>query len=141
MSPPPHCPVAAGFALPAAVSASALLMLSSLSLHTLALHGQQRSRSRLQRQTHNDAQESLRMAFLQQAHGPNACLLQWPSSQWHQRARSHCSAAHPQQLQHGHSDGRSWQLQAWQPQGPGRGRLQVRWRDGSEANLVVELRR
>ena len=116
-------------------------MLSSLSLHTLALHGKQRSQSRLQRQMQTDAQQSLRMAFLQQAHGPNGCLLQWPSSQWLGPARAQCPAAHPQQLQQGLSEGGSWQLQAWQPEGPGRGRLHVRWPDGSEANLVVELHR
>ena len=136
MSSPPHRPVAAGFALPAAVSASALLMLSSLSLHTLALHGQKRSHSRLQRQTHNDAQESLRMAFLQQAHGANGCLLRFPSARWSDPGV--CPAADPQQLQQGDALEHSWQLLAWQPKTSSSGNLQLRWADGREASLDLE---
>ena len=39
---PPRC--SEGFVLPLALSTAAVLMLSSLSLQTLAMHGRQRSR-------------------------------------------------------------------------------------------------
>ena len=137
MSPPPHPPVAAGFALPAALSASALLLLSSLSLHTLALHGQQRSHVQLQRAQRKDAMQSASMVFLQQADGANGCLLGFASAQWSDPGV--CPAADPQQLQQGDALEHSWQLIAWQPTTPAAGTLQLRWADGREASLDLEL--
>ena len=137
MSSPPHPPVAAGFALPAALSASALLLLSSLSLQTLALHGQQRSQVQLQRAQRTDAAQSAAMAFLQQAHGANGCLLTFPSARWSDPGV--CPAADPQQLQQGDAGEYSWQLIAWQPTTAGAGNLQLRWADGREASLDLEL--
>ena len=136
MSPPPHPPVAAGFALPAALSASALLLLSSLSLHTLALHGQQRSHVQLQRAQHTDAMQSAAMVFLQRAHGANGCLLRFPSEQWSDPGV--CPAADPQQLLQGDAGEYSWQLIAWQPKTSSSGNLQLRWADGREASLDLE---
>ena len=136
MSSPPHRPVAAGFALPAAVSASALLMLSSLSLQTLALHHGQHSHVQLQRAQHSDALQSAAMAFLQQAHGANGCLLRFPSARWSDPGV--CPAADPRQLQQGDAGEYSWQLIAWQPTSPSSGNLQLRWADGRESILNLE---
>ena len=136
MSSPPHRPVAAGFALPAAVSASALLLLSSLSLQTLALHQGQRSQVQLQRAQHTDALQSAAMVFLQQAHGANGCLLSFPSARWSDPGV--CPAADPQQLQQGDAGEYSWQLIAWQPTAPSSGNLQLRWADGRESSLNLE---
>ena len=63
-------PVASkGFALPLVLTASALLLLSSLSLQTLALHARQRSHQALATAQARDAERSEAMAFLQHAAG------------------------------------------------------------------------
>ena len=69
-----------GFALPLALTASALLLLSSLSLQTLALHARQRSSQALATAQTRDAELSVAMAFQQHAAGAYACLLALPSS-------------------------------------------------------------
>ena len=71
-----------GFALPLALTTSALLLLSSLSLQTLALHARQRSRQALAAAQARDADGSVAMAFQQLAAGAHACLLALPSSAW-----------------------------------------------------------
>ena len=111
-------------------------MLSSLSLHTLALYGKQRSQSRLQIQMQTDAQQSLRMAFLQQAHGPNGCLLQWPSELWDQSLL--CPGADPRLLQAGSAEGLQWSLEAWKPQGD-RGQLTLRLPQRGVATFPVVI--
>ena len=62
-----------GFALPLALTTSALLLLSSLSLQALALHARQRSSQALATAQTRDAERSLAMAF--QQHAAGACLL------------------------------------------------------------------
>ena len=52
-----------GFALPLALTTSALLLLSSLSLQTLALHARQRSIQVLATAQARDAERSVAMAF------------------------------------------------------------------------------
>ena len=71
-----------GFALPLALTTSALLLLSSLSLQTLALHARQRSRQALATAQTLDAERSVAMAFQQHAAGVSACLLDLPSLEW-----------------------------------------------------------
>ena len=127
---------AGGFALPLALVTSAVLLLSSLSLQTLALHHGQSSHVRLQRAQRTDALQSAAMVFLQQAHGNNDCLLRFPSVQWSDPGV--CPAADPQQLQQGDADEHPWQLIAWQPTTPTAGTLQLRWADGSESSLDLE---
>ena len=134
---PPPSDQDGGFALPLALTASSVLLLSSLSLQTLALHGQQRSQVQLQRAQRTDALQSAAMVFLQQAHGANGCLLRFPSVQWTQPGV--CPAADPQQLQQGDAGEYSWQLIAWQPTTADAGTLQLRWADGREASLDLEL--
>ena len=56
-----------GFALPLALTASALLLLSSLSLQSLALHARQRSHHALATAQTLDAERSVAMAFQQHA--------------------------------------------------------------------------
>ena len=62
-----------GFALPLALTTSALLRLSSLALQTLALHARQRSRQALAASQARDAERSVAMAFQQHAAGAHAC--------------------------------------------------------------------
>ena len=127
-----------GFALPLALTSSALLLLSSLSLQTRALHALQRSSQALATAQTLDAERSVVMAFQQHAAGAHACLLALPSQDWDRSAV--CSGANPAALQSGHVADRDWQLLDWQPRGGCAGTLQLRWSDGRQSKLDLELR-
>ena len=124
-------------ALPMAVTVSALLLLSSLSLQTLALHVRQRSSQALVTAQTRDAERSVAMAFKQHASGAHACLLALPSSEWDLPAG--CPGANPATLQSGRVADRDWQLLDWQPHGVMAGTLQLRWSDGRQSRLDLEL--
>ena len=126
-----------GFALPLVLTTSALLLLSSLSLQTLALHSRQRSRQALVTAQTLDVERSVAMAFQQHAAGAYACLLALPSSEWEGSAG--CPGLNPAPLQSGRVADRDWQLLDWQPQGARAGTLQLRWRDGRQSRLDLEL--
>ena len=123
--------------MPLALSTAAVLLLSSLSLQTLAMHGHQRSRQLLTSAEHADARQSVAMDFLQRASGSNRCLLTVPSQQWWESGL--CPGADPQRLQAGLSDALAWQLSSWEPQDFASGTLQWRWPDGSFAKLELVL--
>jgi len=120
-----------------ATSTSALLLLSSLSLQTLALHARQRSSQALATAKHRDAEHSVAMAFQQHAAGVHACLLALHSSEW--EGSVGCPGANPAALQFGRVADRAWQLEDWQPHGAMVGTLQLRWSDGSQSRLDLEL--
>ena len=126
-----------GFALPLALTTSALLLLSSLLLQTLALHARQRSRQALATDQTRDAERSVVMAFQQHAVGAHACLLALPSSEW--AASGSCPGAKPALLQSGCVADRDWELMHWQPHGARAGTLQLRWSDGRQSQLDLEL--
>ena len=126
-----------GFALPLALTTSALLLLSSLSLQTLSLHARQRSRQALAIAQTLDAERSVAMAFQQHAAGAHACLLALPSREWDRSEV--CPGANPAALQSGRVADREWQLLAWQPQGGRAGTLQLHWSDGHQSQLDLEL--
>ena len=126
-----------GFALPLALTSSALLLLSSLSLQTLALHVRQRSSQALATAQARDAERSVTMAFQQLAAGAHACLLALPSSEWDRS--EHCPGVNPALLQFGHAADRDWQLLDWQPQGARAGTLKLLWSDASQSRLDLEL--
>ena len=126
-----------GFALPLALNSSALLLLSSLSLQTLALHARQRSSQALATAQKRDAERSVAMAFQQHAAGTHACLLALPSSEWNRS--EHCPGENPALLQSGRVDDRDWQLLDWQPKGTRAGTLQLRWSDARQSRLDLEL--
>ena len=120
-----------------ALTTSALLLLSSLSLQTLALHARQRSRQLMATTQIRDAEHSVAMAFHQHAAGSHACLLALPSAEW---VRSdHCPGVNPALLQSGRVDDRDWQLLDWQPHVAMAGTLQLHWSDGSQSRLDLEL--
>ena len=123
--------------LPLALSTAAVLLLSSLSLQTLAMHGRQRSRQQFTTDVQADARQSVAMDFLQRASGSNRCLLTVPSQQWWESGL--CPGADPQRLQAGLSDALAWQLSSWDPQSVASGTLQWRWPDGSVAKLELVL--
>ena len=123
--------------LPVALSTAAVLLLSSLSLQTLAMHGRQRSRQLFTTAEQADARQSVGMDFLQRASAANRCQLAVPSAQWGDAAL--CPEADPQRLQAGLSDALAWQLSRWEPQLLASGTLQWRWPDGSLAKLDLVL--
>ena len=126
-----------GCVLPLALTTSALLLLSSMSLQTLALHARQRSRQALATAQARDAERSVAMLFQQHAAGANTCLLALPSAEWELTAG--CPWANPAALQSGSVADRDWQLLDWQPIGPTAGTLQLHWSDGSQSRLDLEL--
>ena len=126
-----------GFTLPLVLTTSALLLLSSLSLQTLALHARQRSHQALATAKIRDAERSVAMAFQQHAVGAHACLLALPSSAWD--ASEHCQGENPTVLQSGRVVDRDWQLLHWQPDSAMAGTLQLRWSDGRRSRLELEL--
>ena len=126
-----------GFVLPLALTTSALLLLSSLSLQTLALHARQRSSQALATAQARDAERSVEMAFQQHAVGDHACLLALPSSEWEGSER--CPGLNPGLLQSGRVADRDWQLLRWQPRSATAGTLQLRWSDGRQSRLDLEL--
>ena len=124
-------------ALPLALTTSALLLLSSLSLQTLALHARQRTSQALVTAQARDAERSVAMAFKQHAAGAHACLLALPSSEWDLPAG--CPGANPAALQSGRVADRDWQLLDWQPHGVMAGTLRLQWSDGRQSRLDLEL--
>ena len=126
-----------GFVLLLALSTAAVLLLSSLSLQILAMHGRQRSRQLFTTAEQANARQSVAMDFLQRASAGNRCLLAVPSSQGGNAAL--CPGADPQHLKAGLSDALAWQLSSWQPQDFASGTLQWRWPDGSLAKLELVL--
>ena len=126
-----------GFALPLALTTSALLLLSSLSLQTLALYTRQRSHQALAIAQTRDAERSVAMRFQQHAAGVHACLLALHSSEWDGSAV--CPGSNSAGLQSGRVADRDWQLLQWQPHGAMIGTLQLRWSDGRQSRLDLEL--
>ena len=123
--------------MPLALTTSALLLLSSLSLQTLALHARQRSSQALAAAHTRDAERSVAMAFQQLAAGAHACLLALPSPEWEGSAG--CPGVNPALLQFGRVADRDWQLVDWQPRGGRAGTLQLYWSDGRQSRLDLEL--
>ena len=126
-----------GFALPLALTTSALMLLSSLSLQTLALHARQRSSQALAIAQTRDAEQSVAMAFQQHAASAHACLLALPSSEWDGSER--CPGVNPAPLRSGRVADRDWQLFDWRPHGAMAGTLQLHWSDGRQSQLDLEL--
>ena len=125
--------------LPLALTTSGVLLLSSLSLQTLALHQHQRSRHALTTAQRRDDYQSLRADWLQRASGAQSCLLAFSSKDWSEDAS--CPDADPQRLMAGRIGERSWQLIHWRHSQDGMAQLQIRWGDGSEERFAVELPR
>ena len=125
--------------LPLALTTSGVLLLSSLSLQTLALHQHQRSLHALTTAQRRDDLQSLRGDWLQRATGTQACLLVFSSERWTDVGI--CPDADPQRLMAGRLGERSWQLIHWQQPLDGEGQLQIRWGDGTEERFAVELPR
>ncbi len=104
----------AGFVLPLALTASAVLLLGSASIHTLSLQQRLSVHSSHQREQGADQLRSSAHAFVVASRGPDACLLRWPSLEWSSAAQS-CSGSDPSRLSAGVVGEMYWTLLDWQP--------------------------
>ena len=126
-----------GMALPMAVTVSALLLISSLSMQSLTLHARQRVDQARHAAGQRDRLASAAMEFLQVAQGPQSCLLVWPSDQWD--VATVCPAADPQLLRRGRLASLPWQLHSWEPHAGSSGWLSLLWADGSLTRQWLEV--
>ena len=123
--------------LPLAVSASAVLLLGSASIHTLSLKGRLRVQAAIDQGQSADQLSSAAQAFTTLATGAQACLLLWPSVEWALR-KSSCSGAEPLSLLEGTVADQGWQLLSWQP-ATGSGDLRLALADGRRASFRMKL--
>ena len=116
-----------------ALTASAVLLLGSASVHTLSLQKRLRIHATHQREQVADQLRSAAQAFVVATRGPEACLLQWSSPDWPGVARG-CSGSDPSQLSAGVVGEMGWSLLDWQP-GIECGQLKVQLADGRTGNF------
>jgi hypothetical protein len=127
----------AGFVLPLALTASAVLLLGSASLHTLSLQKRLRIHSSQHREQGADQLRSAAQAFAAAARGEEACLLRWPSIEWASAAQD-CSGSDPSRLSGGVVGEMAWSLLDWQPFTES-GQLKVQLADGRTGSFRLSL--
>ena len=123
--------------LPLALTASALLLLGSASLHTLSLQKRLRINAFNQREQGADQLRSAAQGFVVATRGPDACLLQWPSFEWPGLAHR-CSGSDPSRLSGGVVGEMPWSLLDWQPRDHS-GHLKVQLADGRTGSFRLAL--
>ena len=123
--------------LPLALTASAVLLLGSASLHTLSLQKRLRIHASTQREQFADQLRSAAQAFVVATRGPEACLLQWSSLDWAGVARG-CTGSDPSQLSAGVVGEMPWSLLDWQPRNHS-GQLKVQLADGRTGRFRLAL--
>ena len=123
--------------LPLALTASAVLLLGSASLHTLSLQKRLRIHATHQRGQVADQLRSAAQAFSSAASGEEACLLRWPSFEWSGGAQA-CSGSDPSRLSAGVVGEMSWSLLDWQPSTES-GQLRLQLADGRTGHFRLEL--
>ena len=128
---------ATGFALPVAVSVSAVLLLGSASIHTLSLKGRLSLQAAIQREQSADQLRSAAQAFTALASGAEACLLQLPSADWNLRVKG-CLGADPTALLSGTVGDQTWQLISWLP-GSESASLKLALADGRRGSFMLKL--
>ena len=114
--------------LPLALTASAVLLLGSASIHTLSLQKRLRIHASTQHAQVADQLRSAAQAFVVASRGPDACLLQWPSLDWAVSTHA-CNGSEPSQLSGGVVGELQWSLLDWTPLGE-KGTLRLRLADG-----------
>ena len=127
----------AGFVLPLALTASAVLLLGSASLHTLSLQKRLRIHASSQREQGSDQLRSAAQAFVVAARGPAACLLHWPSLDWPSAVHA-CNGSDPSQLSGGVVGEMPWTLLDWRPSTE-RGQLKLQLADGRTGSFRIAL--
>ena len=128
---------ATGFVLPLALTASAVLLLGSASIHTISLKGRLRLQAEMERDQSADQLRSAAQAFTALASGAEACLLRWPSVDWDFRKNS-CAGAEPTVLMVGTVGDQPWRLVSWLP-GSQAASLQLALRDGRRGRFRLML--
>ena len=123
--------------LPLALTASAVLLLGSASLHTLSLQKRLRIHATHQREQVADQLRAAAQAFVVASRGPDACLLQWSSLDWPGVAHG-CSGSDPSQLSGGVVGEMPWTLLDWRPSTE-RGQLKLRIADGRTGKFRLAL--
>ena len=123
--------------LPLALTASAVLLLGSASIHTLSLQKRLRVHASTQREQGADQLRSAAQAFAAAGRGPEACLLQWPSLDWPGAALD-CPGSDPPKLSRGLVGEKRWSLLDWQPS-TDRGQLKVQLADGRTSSFLLVL--
>ena len=126
-----------GFVLPIAITAGFVLLLSSASLHSMALMARTRSQALFSEQQQLDQLQSAAQVFAQKATGPQACLLTQPSSQW-QIASSSCQGVSAEPLLAGRFAELAWTLVDWQPSG-NTGQLELVLADGTRGRARLRM--
>ena len=123
--------------LPLALTASAVLLLGSASLHTLSLQKRLRVHASSQREQVADQLRSAAQAFVVSTRGPEACLLQWPSLDWPSSAQD-CSGSDHSRLSGGVVGEMPWTLLDWTPLGE-KGTLRLQLADGRTGSFRLSL--
>ncbi len=123
--------------LPLALTASAVLLLGSASIHTLSLQKRFRIHASTQREQFADQLRSAAQAFVVATRGPEACLLQWSSLDWPGVARG-CKGSDPSQLSGGVVGEMPWTLLDWKPSNES-GQLRLQLADGQTGNFRLSL--
>ena len=123
--------------LPLALTASALLLLGSASIHTLSLQKRLRVHASSQREQGADQLRSAAQAFVVASRGPETCLLQWPSLDWPAVVHG-CSGSEPSQLSGGVVGEMPWLLLDWKPRNQS-GQLKVQLADGRTGSFRIVL--
>ena len=123
--------------LPLALSASAVLLLGSASIYTLSLQKRLRIHASTQHVQVADQLRAAAQAFVVAAHGPEACLLQWPSLDWLSAVHA-CNSSDASQLSGGVVGEMPWSLLDWQPFMES-GQLKVQLADGRTGSFRLSL--
>ena len=114
--------------LPLALTASAVLLLGSASLHTLSLQKRLRIHASTEHAQVADQLRAAAQAFVVATRGPEACLLHWPSPDWLAAAHG-CNGSDPFQLSGGQVGEMGWSLLDWRPSNES-GQLRLQLADG-----------
>ena len=123
--------------LPLALTASAVLLLGSASLHTLSLQKRLRIHATHQREQGADQLRSAAQSFVVATRGPEACLLQWPSLDWPSAVHA-CNGSDHSRLSGGVVGEMPWSLLDWQPSIES-GQLRLQLADGRTGSFRLAL--
>ena len=123
--------------LPLTITASAVLLLGSASLHTLSLQKRLRIHATHQREQGADQLRSAAQAFVVATRGPEACLLRWPSIEWASAAQN-CSGSDFSRLSRGVVGEMPWSLLGWHPSVES-GQLRLQLADGRTGSFRLAL--
>ena len=123
--------------LPLALTASAVLLLGSASLHTLSLQKRLRVHASSRREQGVDQLRSAAQAFVASSRGVEACLLQWPSLDW-PGAVHDCAGSDLSRLSGGVVGEMGWSLLDWGPSNE-IGQLRLQLADGRTGSFRLAL--